>query len=77
MRGNTSIAAIFALLAGAAALPAADAPNPAWTKLQTLVGDWKGTYSGAGAEGGGDVRVSDKLVSNGTSLMETLDTGTT
>ncbi len=75
MKQNRSIAATFAFLALAATLPAADAPNPAWTKLQTLVGDWKGTYSGADAGGGGDVRVSYKLVSNGTSLMETLDSG--
>lgn len=75
MRIQRSIAAAFALAALAAALPAADAPNPAWTKLQTLVGDWKGTYSGPDAHGAGEVRVSYKLVSNGTSLMETLESG--
>ena len=63
------------VLVGAAALPAAEAPNPAWTKLQTLVGAWKGTYSGPDAEGAGEVRISYALVSNGTSLMETLESG--
>jgi hypothetical protein len=75
MRIQRSITAVFAFAALAAALPAADAPNPAWTKLQTLVGDWKGTYSGPDAPGGGEVRVSYKLVSNGTGLMETLESG--
>ena len=63
------------VLVGAAALPAAEAPNPAWTKLQTLVGAWMGNYSGPDAEGAGEVRISYALVSNGTSLMETLESG--
>jgi hypothetical protein len=41
--------------------------------LKTLVGDWKGTYSGA--EGAGEGRLSYRLVSNGTSLMETMNSG--
>ncbi len=49
------------------------ASNPAWEKLKTFVGDWKGSYSGTHAEGTGEVRISYKLVSNGTSLMETLE----
>ena len=47
--------------------------NSAWEKLKTLVGEWKGSY--AGADGAGEVRISYKLVSNGTSLMETLESG--
>jgi len=52
-------------------------PNAAWDKLKTLVGDWKGTYAGTdeGANGMGDVRISYRLVSNGTTLMETMDSG--
>ncbi len=53
--------------------------NPAWEKLKSLVGEWKGTYAGtdAGADAAGtdEVRISYKLVSNGTSLMETLESG--
>jgi hypothetical protein len=52
-------------------------PNAAWDKLKTLVGDWKGAYAGtaegAGADGMGEVRISYRLVSNGTTLMETMD----
>jgi hypothetical protein len=49
--------------------------NPAWEKLKTLVGDWKGSYTGADAHGTGEVRLSYKLVSGGTGLMETMDSG--
>ena len=49
----------------------------AWDRLKTLVGDWKGAYVGAdqGADGMGEVRISYRLVSNGTTLMETMDSG--
>ncbi len=75
MRSRRSIAAAFTFAALAAALPAADAPNAAWTRLQALAGDWKGTYSGPDAQGAGPVRISYRLVSNGTSLLETLESG--
>ena len=64
--------AVFALAAAAFATPPS---NPGWDKLKTLVGDWKGTYTGADAEGMRQVSISYKLVSNGTALMETLDSG--
>jgi hypothetical protein len=59
----------------ASALAGAGAPteDPAWDKLKTLVGEWKGTY--AGADGAGEVRLSYELASNGTSLIETMQSG--
>jgi hypothetical protein len=74
MRYGTRWIAVFGF---AAALGAAPGPNPAWDKLKTLVGDWKGTYSGTdeGAQGMGEVRISYELVSNGTTLKETMDSG--
>ena len=64
-------------LAAAVAALATTPPvaNPAWEKLKTLVGDWKGSYSGADAHGTGEVRLSYRLVSGGTGLMETMDSG--
>ena len=78
MRTSTSkrwIAAV-GILASTALLPASQ-PNAAWDKLTTLVGDWKGAYAGAdqSADGMGEVRISYRLVSNGTTLMETIDSG--
>ena len=71
--------AALGILASAALLPASPAPPPnaAWDKLKTLVGDWKGAYVGAdqGADHMGEVRISYRLVSNGTTLMETMDSG--
>lgn len=65
----------FGLAAAAAvAVPQTDS-NPAWEKLKTLVGEWKGTYQGADAAGMEEVRLSYRLVSNGTTLMETMDSG--
>lgn len=77
MRSHRSIAAALAFVAMAAGLRAAEPAgiNPAWSRLKTLVGDWKGAYSGSDAEGMGEVRISYKLVSNGTSLMETMQSG--
>jgi hypothetical protein len=58
--------ALFLVLA--APLTAADAakPNPSWEKMKSLVGSWKGM------EGNMPVSVTYTLVSNGTSLMESL-----
>lgn len=50
---------------GAPARPADDA---AWAKMTALVGEWEGTY-----EGKPGPKVSYRLVSNGTTLMETLN----
>jgi ABC-type glycerol-3-phosphate transport system substrate-binding protein len=63
---------ILAAIAAAAAAvgSGADAkPDPGWEKMKTLVGTWEGTV----AEHPGPVTVTYKLVSNGTSLMETMD----
>jgi len=46
--------------------------HPGWDRLKTLVGDWDGTY---GDKQG--VRVTYKLVSGGSALMETLHPGGT
>ncbi len=75
MNRKVSIAAALAALIWAAALPAAGPPgaDAAWARLKTLVGDWKGTYLGSDTEGAGEVRISYRLVSNGTSLMETME----
>ncbi len=45
----------------------ADAPNPSWEKLKSLVGDWVGSHEGQPAH------VSYRLVSRGTAIEETLD----
>jgi hypothetical protein len=42
-------------------------PIPAWESMKTLQGDWEGTYDGKMP-----TKVSYRLVSNGTTLMETL-----
>jgi hypothetical protein len=59
----------WALLAVVAlALPARAADvDPGWTRLMALVGDWEA----AGPDG--TVRVSYRLVSSGTALLETID----
>jgi hypothetical protein len=76
MRNRRWLAALGFAVLGIASLRGAPPPsNAAWEKLKTLVGDWKGTYSGADSEGMGEVRLSYKLVSNGTSLMETMESG--
>ena len=41
--------------------------NAGWQRMKTLVGRWEGTAEGS------PVTVTYKLVSNGTSLMETMD----
>lgn len=69
------LTAALALVLSAAASAAGPADSAAWDKLKMLVGDWKGVYAGPDAEGDGTVRISYKLVSNGTGLMETLESG--
>lgn len=67
--------AVASLLVAAVASAAPDPPAPApvtaagWDRLKSLVGEWEGTV----AEHPGKVAVSYRLVSNGTSLMETMD----
>lgn len=62
------MAAIFVRLAtGAAPSPGAASAEAAWKSLLSLQGEWDGTY-----EGKLPTRVSYRLVSNGTTLMETL-----
>jgi hypothetical protein len=50
-----------------ASVRAAEPASASWTRLKALVGDWSGTYDGQPA------RVSYRLVSNGTALLETLE----
>ncbi len=53
----------------AAALLGASTPNPGWDRMKSLVGAWNGTAEGH------SVSITYALVSNGTTLMETLDGG--
>lgn len=57
--------AVLALAAGAAR--GETKANPAWEKMKTLVGTWEGR------EGDQPVSVTYTLVSNGTSLMESMN----
>jgi len=59
----------IAILALAAAVPLAaeTKTNPAWDRMKSLVGSWEGR------EGDHPVSVTYTLVSNGTSLMESLN----
>jgi hypothetical protein len=61
--------AILGLAAAAAPAPvfAETKPNPAWERMKSLVGAWEGH------EGSMPVSVTYTLVSNGTSLMESLN----
>ena len=56
---------VLALWPGAAR--GAENANPGWNRMKSLVGDWDGLYDGKAP-----VHVSYKLVSNGTTLMETI-----
>jgi hypothetical protein len=72
MRGGISswiaAAAVTAVIAAAAPLGAGEPKaNPGWEKLKSLVGTWEGH------EGSQPVSVTYTLVSNGTSLMESLN----
>jgi hypothetical protein len=61
------IAAVAVLVAVIApGLASAADTNPAWDKMKSLVGTWQGTADGR------PVSVTYTLVSNGTSLMESL-----
>lgn len=77
MKNRMRSIAVLVFAAAAALGTSPPAGNPGWDKLKTLVGEWKGTYAGTdpGAAGMGEVRLSYKLVSNGTSLMETMESG--
>ncbi len=59
---------LAALCLAAPAVGGEAKPNAGWDRMRTLVGRWEGT-----ADGGSPVTVTYKLVSNGTSLMETMD----
>jgi hypothetical protein len=62
------VSAAFVAGGGARSAPIGAAePAASWTKLKALVGEWSGTYEGQPA------RVSYRLVSNGTALLETLE----
>ena len=63
-------AVLVFLLSGATVALAADAaPGAGWEKLKTLVGTWQSTTAGHP----GAVTITFRLVSNGSSLMETMD----
>jgi hypothetical protein len=62
-----AILVIFAAAAATAPLAAETRANPAWEKMKSLVGTWEGR------EGDQPVSVTYTLVSNGTSLMESLN----
>jgi hypothetical protein len=65
-RVSTTLAALAFAAAVASFLSAETRANPAWEKMKTLVGTWEGH------EGAQPVSVTYTLVSNGTSLMESL-----
>lgn len=73
MKTTRSISILFvALLVVAVAAPAAAGTSPAWEKLKSLAGEWKGTM--AHGDETMPVSVSYTLVSSGTSLMERMAT---
>ena len=60
---------IGAVLAGAAGAGAGESKtNAGWERLKSLEGDWEGSYGTEKAP----TRVTYRLVSNGTALMETM-----
>jgi hypothetical protein len=65
-----AVPALGLVLALGLALPlaAAEKADPSWEKLRSLVGEWEGIVEGKPA------RVSYALVSNGTALMESMET---
>ncbi len=65
----SAVAALLTLSILPAAGRAAEKSNPGWEKMKTLVGEWEGLH-----EGKTPGRVSYKLVSNGTALMEVIST---
>jgi hypothetical protein len=68
MKTRVARIAAFAVLVAVIApgLASAADTNPAWDKMKSLVGTWQGTAEGR------PVSVTYTLVSNGTSLMESL-----
>lgn len=60
---------VLVLLTGGLGLPLSggEAVQASWERLKSLVGEWEGSY------GGKPARVSYRLVSGGTALMETLE----
>jgi hypothetical protein len=68
MKTRVARIAAFAVVVAAIApgLASAADTNPAWDKMKSLVGTWQGTAEGR------PVSVTYTLVSNGTSLMESL-----
>jgi len=66
MRISRAIA-ILAVVAAALPLAGETRANPSWEKLKSLVGTWDGH------EGSQPVSITYTLVSNGTSLMESLN----
>lgn len=73
MKTTRSISILFvAFLVVAVAAPAAAGTSPAWEKLKSLAGEWKGTM--AHGDETMPVSVSYTLVSSGTSLMERMAT---
>ena len=76
LRGKALPFGLAAALAAAAVLAtearSANAANPGFEKMKSLVGEWEGTMSEGGRKM--PVSVSYRLVSNGTALQETLQT---
>jgi hypothetical protein len=74
IRKFLAILAAFGLAATFAV--AVEKSNPGWEKMKGLVGEWQGTYSGKDEHGAAvtdvPIRISYKLVSNGTTLMESI-----
>ena len=63
----TCIAAVPALVF-CSALTAVETQNPGWELLKTLAGEWQGTMEGQP----GTAKVTYRVVSNGSVLMETM-----
>ena len=63
------LAALLCPLGLARATTPAGAANPAWEKVKSLEGNWSGTY-----DDGSSARLSYRVVSSGTAVMETMTT---
>jgi hypothetical protein len=63
-------ALLAATVAAAAFAGDAATTSPGWEKLKTLVGEWEGT----GDEHSGKAKLTYRLLSNGSSLEETMET---
>jgi hypothetical protein len=62
-----SLLGLLALALLPASAPGVETANPGWERMKSLVGEWEGRY-----EGKAPVHVSYKIVSKGTTLMETI-----